>query len=313
MKIKPLRPILSSGVAVLILLLSTPTFAGLSVGIAINDLNNPFFQQIVKGAKRKADQLTDGNAEIMVVSSDYSLALQQFQLRQLVARKADIIVITAADQNKMKTAIEGAIQAGSQVIAVDVSAEGAIATVATDNHKAGVIACDYLAKQINYSGRVAIIGGPSVSAVRDRVAGCESALAEYSSVELAHFQPNGNGTQQGGSDAMKAILEKFADIKGIFAINDPSAIGAELFAKKSVKTDLVITSVDGAPVMQKALAASGAMIRATAAQYPDQMAEKAVQLGYQLMQGKTLEESSFLIEPSLLSQSNLDTFNGWAE
>ncbi|MCU4677255.1 substrate-binding domain-containing protein [Catenovulum sp. 2E275] len=295
-------------------LLPTPSLSKpLTIGVAINDLNNPFFQQIVKGAKRKADELSNNQAIMMVVSSDYILERQKYQLSQLVERKADIIVLTGAEQTALKQDIQKAIKAGSQVIAVDVATDGVIATVATDNVKAGEIACHYLAEQINKTGKVAIIDGPAVSAVKDRVTGCIKALNQYTSITLVKKYENGQGNQQGGSLALKILLQNHSDIRGIFAINDPSAIGAELYAQNTGKRDLVITSVDGAPIMQKALKSDAALVAATSAQYPDQMAEKAVELGFALMQGQTLNRTVFLIDPSLVTKQNVYQYQGWVE
>lgn len=292
---------------------SQKSLANLTVGVAINDLNNPFFLQIVKGAKRKADELTNGTANILVVASDYSLDRQRWQLAQLVERNADIVVITAADQQALAPEIKKAIKQGTQVIAVDVSAAGVVATVATDNVKAGFQACTHLINQLGGVGKIAIINGPNVSAVVDRVDGCNQAIAGASGIQLLQIEAQGQGSQAGGEQAMKAILATYPDVNGVFAINDPSAIGAELEAQNRGKRDIVITSVDGAPIMQQALKNSNALVSATAAQYPDLMAEKAVELGYQLKQGQKLSQQVFLIDPSLVNKNNVMQYKGWAE
>jgi ribose transport system substrate-binding protein len=283
----------------------------LTVGVAINDLTNPFFLQIVKGAKRKADELSQNQTTMLVADSDYDLQRQRQQLRQMVDRKAQIVVITAADQKKMQGDIEYAIAQGTRVIAVDVAADGAIATVATDNVKAGFMACEFLANKINGSGTLGLIDGPPVSAVFDRVKGCKDALAKYPGMTLVTAEVNGEGNQAGGGKAMQSLISKHSDIKAIFAINDPSAIGAELYAQQAGKRNLVISSVDGAPIMQQTLKNSGALVSATAAQYPDQMAEQAVSLGYALLQGGKASQKLVLIDPSLVTKDNVHSYKGW--
>lgn len=283
----------------------------LTVGVAINDLTNPFFLQIVKGAKRKADELSQHQTTMLVADSDYDMQRQRLQLRKMVERKADIIVITAADQQKLQGDIQRAIQLGVQVIAVDVAAEGAVATVATDNVKAGYIACEHLAKEMKMKGKLGLIDGPKVSAVIDRVKGCKDALANYQAIELVMSDVNGEGTQAGGARALKALLSEYNDIAAVFAINDPSAVGAELLAQRSGRRNIYIASVDGAPIVQNTLRNSSALITATAAQYPDLMAEKAVALGYALKQGSKLDQRLVLIQPSLITKENVDSYKGW--
>lgn len=283
----------------------------LTVGVAINDLTNPFFLQIVKGAKRKADELSQNQTTMLVADSDYDLQRQRQQLRQMVERKAQIVVITAADQKKMQADIAYAIAQGTRVIAVDVAADGAIATVATDNVKAGFIACEFLANKINGSGTLGLIDGPPVSAVFDRVKGCKDALAKFPGITSVSADVNGEGNQNGGGKAMQSLLSKNGDIKAVFAINDPSAIGAELYAQQAGKRNLIIGSVDGAPIMQQTLKNAGSLVSATAAQYPDQMAEQAVSLGYSLLQGGKAVRDLVLIEPSLVTKDNVHNYKGW--
>jgi len=309
-------PVLKLGIAVVIFSLSIFSPLNLyadqlTVGVAINDLNNPFFLQIVKGAKRKADQLSHNQVTMLVADSGYDVQRQRYQIQQMIDRKANIILITAADQQKLKADILHAIQKGVQVIAVDVEAEGAVATVATDNVKAGFLACEFLARSLNYNGTVALIDGPPVSAVSDRMRGCQDALATHSSVKVVRSEVNGEGSQPGGSRAMESLLKEHSDVAAVFAINDPSAIGAELFAQRAGNRDLLISSVDGAPIIQNTLKNSASLVSATAAQYPDQMAEKAVALGFSLMSGVKLDQKIFLIDPSLITKENVLKYKGW--
>ena len=46
---------------------------------------------------------------------------------------------------------------------------------------------------------------------------------------------------------MQGYLTRFPSVEGVFAINDPQAIGTDLAAKQFGRHDIVITSVDGAP------------------------------------------------------------------
>ena len=85
---------------------------------------------------------------------------------------------------------------------------------------------------------------------------------------------------------MIGLLTATPDLAGVFTINDPQAIGADLAAKQLGRTDLVITSVDGAPDIEDALK-SETLIQASSAQDPFKMAEMAVEIGNEILQGKT--------------------------
>ena len=46
---------------------------------------------------------------------------------------------------------------------------------------------------------------------------------------------------------MQGLLTRYDDIDAVFAINDPTAIGAQLAAKQLNRDEFIITAVDGAP------------------------------------------------------------------
>jgi ribose transport system substrate-binding protein len=125
--------------------------------------------------------------------------------------------------------------------------------VQTNNVQAGEIACQYLADKIDHKGNVVIENGPQVSAVIDRVNGCKQVLGKYPDVKILSSDQDGKGSREGGLNAMQGYLTRFRDLNGVFAINDPQAIGTDLAAKQLHRTGIVITSVDGAPDIVTAL------------------------------------------------------------
>jgi ribose transport system substrate-binding protein len=97
----------------------------------------------------------------------------------------------------------------------------------------------------------------------------------------------------------------------VFTINDPQAIGADLAAKQLNRTDLFITSVDGAPDIETSLKQKGNLIEASAAQDPYAMAQKAVEVGYNIMQGKKPDQTKILIPAELVTRDNVGQYKGW--
>ena len=112
-------------------------------------------------------------------------------------------------------------------------------------------------------------------------------------------------------DVMVGLLTAFDDIDAVFTINDPQAIGADLAAKQLGRADFLITSVDGAPDIEVALA-SETLIEASAAQDPFLMARMAVQVGYDIMQGNPPDETTILIPAHLVTRDNVGEYQGWS-
>jgi ribose transport system substrate-binding protein len=110
---------------------------------------------------------------------------------------------------------------------------------------------------------------------------------------------------------MIGLLTANDDIDAVFTINDPQAIGADLAAKQLNFTDIIITSVDGAPDIEGALKQPGNLIQASAAQDPFAMAQKAVEVGYDILQGKQPAESKILIPAELITRENVGQYKGW--
>lgn len=283
-----------------------------SVGVTVGDLGNPFFVQLGKGATDMAKKIGGAGTKVTVVSSGYDLNTQVSQIETFIASKVDMIILNAADSKGIAPAVKKARAAGIVVVAVDVGAEGGVnATVTSNNVQAGSQACEYLIKQMGGKGNMVIINGPPVTAVIDRVKGCKDVLAKNPNVKVLSDNQNAGGSRDGGLTAGQNLLTTFPAINAIFAINDPTGIGAELAAKQAGKNNIIIAAVDGAPDAEVALKASGALFKASAAQDPYTMAGQAVKVGYDVMQGTKLAKSTILIPTKLITKENVGTYKGW--
>ncbi|WP_212667475.1 ABC transporter substrate-binding protein [Neptunomonas phycophila] len=285
--------------------------ARLKIGVSVSDLGNPFFARIAQGAKAKAQELVGDNAEVILVSSAYDVERQRRQIDQFVSQRVDMILLSAAVYDAFEEAIARAQQAGVKVLAVDVNAAGADATVTTNNPQAGEIACQYIAEQINGAGNVVILNGPQVSSIIERVQGCETVLADYPDITILSDDRNSGGSREGGLEMMTHLLMIYPHIDAVFTINDPAALGAEVAAQQSGRDEFIIVSVDGAPSVIEAMSQPNTLIRGTATQSPTQMAKKAVEMGYELMQGHTLETNEVLIPAVLITPENNKSAKTW--
>ncbi len=283
-----------------------------SIGVTVGDLGNPFFVQVGKGASSGAKKLGGENIKTTVVSSGYDLNQQFNQMQNFVASQTNLIVLNAADSKGIAPAVINAKQAGIPVIAVDVAAEGGVdATITSNNVQAGEISCQYLADRLKGKGNVVIINGPPVSAVSDRVKGCEQILAKYPEIKVLSRDQNAEGNRDGGLRVMSDLLTSFPKIDAVFAINDPTGIGAELAAKQAKRSEFFIVGVDGAPEAKSAIETKDSLFVATAAQDPFQMAVRAVEVGNDILQGNKPASSTILIPVKLVTRENVKQYQGW--
>jgi ABC-type sugar transport system, periplasmic component len=281
-----------------------------SIGISVGLLGNPFFVATIKGIEDRAKEINP-DVKITSVSADYDLNKQVSQIDSFIAAGVDIIMLNAVDASAIAPAVKKAQDAGIVVAAFDVSAPGADVTVMTNNVKAGEIACQYIVDQLNGQSNVIIINGPQSSSIIDRVKGCKSVFEKHSGINILSDDQNGKASREGGLDVMQSLLTRFDDVDAVFAINDPTAIGAELAARQLNRTEFFITAVDGAPDIEEALKTGTSMIKASASQDPYVMAGMALELGYKVLQGEKPEQDTVLLDPQLITAENVNEYKGW--
>ncbi len=283
-----------------------------SVGVTLGSLGNPYFVALTKGVTHAARAINP-SVRVIAVSADYDLNKQFTQVDNFIASGVNVIILNAVDPNAILPAIKRAQKAGIIVVAADVSANGANATVETNNVEAGRMSCEALVRDIGGKGNVIIENGPQVSAVTDRVKGCRETLAQHPDVKLLSSDQNGKGSRDGGLAVMQGYLIRYPDIAGVFTINDPQAIGSELAAKQEHRTNLVITSVDGSPDIVSAIKAPDALIKASASQDPYTMGELALKAGDGIMNGHSPAQKITLMAPKLITKRTVGSYTGWTQ
>lgn len=281
-----------------------------AIGVTLGNMGNPFFVALANGAEAKAKEINP-NVKVTTVSADYDLNKQFNQVDNFIAAGVDMILINAVDPKAIVSSIKRAQAAGIVVVGVDVAAAGADAVVQTDNVQAGEIACQYIVDKLGGKGNVIIQNGPQVSAVIDRVNGCKEVLAKAPDIKILSDDQDAKGSREGGLNVMQGHLTRFPDIAAVFTINDPQAIGTDLAAKQLNRTGIVITSVDGAPDIETALKGN-TMVEASASQNPYAIAQKGVEVGYEIMNGKKPAEPMVLLPSTLVTRDNVGDYKGWA-
>lgn len=280
------------------------------VGISVGLLGNPFFVATIKGIEDAAKKINP-KVEVTSVSADYDLNKQVSQVDSFIAAGVDVIMLNAVDAKAIAPAVKKAQAAGIIVAAFDVSAPGADVTVMTNNVKAGEEACQYLVDHTGGKGNYVILNGPASSSILERVKGCKNVLAQHPDIKILSDDQNAEGSRDGGLKVFQSLLTRFDKIDAVFAINDPTAIGAQLAAKQLNRSEFIFTAVDGAPDIEKELASGKSMIKASASQDPYVMAGQSLTMAADLLAGKKPAEATVLLDPKLITAENLKDYKGW--
>ena len=86
-------------------------------------------------------------------------------------------------------------------------------------------AAQSLARQNPRPGKIVILHRSVNKACIDRVEGFKEELAQSPEMQIVDVQ-EGQGTTEGGRPVMRDLIGRHPDLQAVFAINDPSALGA---------------------------------------------------------------------------------------
>jgi ribose transport system substrate-binding protein len=281
-----------------------------NVALLVQDLGNPYYTQVVHGTEQKAQEYNPA-VKVVSLSCNNDLGIQTNQMDDAVGGGANLIVLSAADPEGIEPAVKRAKAAGVTVVAVDNGAKGVDATITSNNVQAGEVAGQYIVDRLKGQGQVVIVSGISATAVFDRVAGAMKVFQQHPEIKILSRDQNSLGTRDGGLRVMTDLLTAFPKIDAVFAINDPAAIGSDLAARQAQRQDCFVVGVDGSPDAVNALKEPGSLFAATAAQDPFGMAQKATEIGYEIMNGKIPESKTILIPVTLVTREDVGQFQGW--
>lgn len=278
------------------------------IGLMVQDMSNPFFSAMDKGAKDAAAKI---GATENTQDAQLDLANQNNQIDTFIQQGVNLIVISAVDGSGIQPALERAKQAGIIVIAVDTAAKGADAVVMTDAVQAGEKSCQYLFEQMGGKGNVLLVDGTPLQTIRDRITGCNNVLQKFPNIKVVGHQASKND-RASGLAVTTDMLTATPDVQGIFGMNDPSALGAVLAVQQAHMSDKVkVTGVDGSPQGVDELKRPGSPFIGTATQNPAEMVRKAVQIAQDIIDNKPPKDTTILIPSELVTRDSVGQYKGW--
>ncbi len=279
-----------------------------SIGLMVQDMSNPFFSAMERGAKRAAKSI---GATVNTQDAQLDLANQNTQIDAFIQQGVNLIVVSAVDESGIEPAIARAKQAGIIVIAVDTPAKGADAVVMTDAVQAGEKSCDYLFTKLGGQGNVLLVDGTPIQTIIDRIDGCKKVAKKYPGIKIVGQQASKND-RASGLMVTTDMLTANPGVKGIFGMNDPSALGAVLAVEQAGKSsNIIVNGVDGSPEGVAELKRKGSPFIGTATQNPGAMVEKAVAIASDMLNGKQPAEKTILIPSVLVTRDSVGQYPGW--
>ncbi|MFM8357150.1 MAG: substrate-binding domain-containing protein, partial [Verrucomicrobiota bacterium] len=230
------------------------------IGVSLLTLDNPFFKVI-------GDHLTSEGRkhgyQTLVVSGDKDVAKQGNQIKDFIVRKVSAIVLSPCDSKSIIPVIQEANAAGIPVFTVDIPCPDPgvkiVTQVATDNEGGGREAGRAMIEALGEAGgKVAVLHFKQAESCQLRVKGFLEVIRAHNASGRARIEVvtelESGGAKDLGYKAAEDALQAHPDLRGIFAINDPAALGARAALEKSGKAaQVVLVGFDGQPEGKQAI------------------------------------------------------------
>jgi ribose transport system substrate-binding protein len=274
-------------------------------------LTNPFFTVIADSMKEEAAK---HGYKVAVVSGEFDVAKQQNQVKDFIVQKVAAIVLCPCDSKSIGPAIQEANASGIPLFTADIAclAPGAkvVSHIATDNYSGGKQAAQAMIEALGEAGgKIVILDFKQAESCLLRVKGFKEVIAAHNQgrvsgkVTIAAELP-GDGQKDKGYRAAEDAVQAHADLTGIFAINDPSALGARAALEKAGKADQVrLIAFDGQPEGKQAI--KEGKIYADPIQYPDKIGSETIRTIVAYFEGEKVPTET-LIPTGLYRKADAD-------
>jgi ribose transport system substrate-binding protein len=260
------------------------------------DLTNPFFKLI-------SDVMTEEAAkygyEIVSLDGNQDPAKQNSQLSDFVAQDFDAVFLNPVDSKSAGEGVKRAYDAGIPVftfdiqVTDDIAKELVVSHIGSDNFQGGRLAGESMMKVTGDRGKIALLTFPEITSCNLRVEGFKDYLNTNNSKLKIVAELSGKGTRNEGYAVATDILQAHPDIVGIFAINDPSGLGAYAAVTKADKTDqITIIAFDASPAGKQAVFEN--KIYDSPQQFPRKMASGTVEAFIKYLEGEDVPKRLFI-------------------
>jgi ribose transport system substrate-binding protein len=279
------------------------------IGVSVLATNNPFFVEMGNAMK---DEAAKGGMDVILTSADFDVAKQKVQVSDFIAKRVNAIVLCPADSKAIGTSIAEAHKAGIPIFTADIAAiaekDKVVCHVATDNLGGGREAGHAMIQALGGNGKVAILDHPEVESVMLRTKGFKEVIDDYNNsgkgkIEIVADVPCRGGNWQSLA-ATAALLEDHPDVTGIFAINDPSALGAVRALEQAGKLAQVkVIGFDAMPDGRQAI--KDGKIWGDPTQFPDKIGRQVIEAVVKHMAGEEVSKE-ILIPTTLYTKADAE-------
>ena len=281
-----------------------------SIAVIPKNTTHVFWKAVEAGAREGAKEA--GVEMVWKGSLKEDDPTQQIQIvEQFVSAGVGGIVLAPIDDEALKRPVAAAMRKGIPVVIMDSALKGEpvkdfVSTVSTNNHRAGEMAGEQLAKLLNGKGKVVLFRFKQGSAsAGQREAGFLEAIKRFPDIQvILDNRYSGTTASEAQSTALN-MLDKLKEADGIFCSTEQSTFGMLLTLKRNnLAGSKKFVGFDASQGLMEGLRKGE--IQALVAQNPKKMGHEAVKALVAKMKGKTVLT---VIDSgaAVITKENLDT------
>ena len=286
-----------------------------TIGYAPATLNNAFWLAVKDGVE-KAIEEKGIEVELVDIDANGDQSIMNDGIANLLSSGVDAILCAPADSNAVGSALEQCQQAGVPVINCDTpvpDAEMVETIIASDNYNAGYVVGKDAAEKMDDGAKILVLHSPRASACVQRYEGFVAALEESGKEYTEVNNLDGQGATEVSMTLTADALVADPDLQVIFAVNDPSAMGAINAIQQAtveLTNDIMVYGVDGNPDAKK-LIESGEM-EGTGSQSPETLGYDSMMAAFDVLEGKEIDKE-IVVDTFLITAENVAEFgtDGW--
>lgn len=180
---------------------------------------------VAEAEKLKAEGVV---SEYYIINSNEDINKQISDMQDLITKKVDAIVITAASPTALAPVVEEAAEAGIKVVSFDnvVETDEQVATVGIDEKEFGRIGAEWLVDKLDGKGKIVVLNGIAGTATDSlRWGGAEEVFKQYPDIEILG-SANASWDYAQGKAAMESMLSAYPEIDGVWSQGGAMTQGA---------------------------------------------------------------------------------------
>ncbi|MFD4762988.1 substrate-binding domain-containing protein [Streptomyces sp. NPDC058439] len=258
-----------------------------TIGFAGPQADHGWLNAINENAKSRAAKYSEVTLESTEGSND--TAAQIGQVKTLINKKVDVLVILPADGKALTQVGLEAMRAGIPVINLDrifASPQAYRCWVGGDNYGMGLNAGTYIGEQLKDKAGAKVVelaGIDNLELTKQRSQGFADALKNYPNIKLVARQA-ADFTVESGQAKMAQLLQAQKKFDALWNHDDDQGVGALRAIQQAGREEFLMVGGAGAKSAMDAIKADDSVLKATVL-YPPTMAASAIDLARALAQG----------------------------